>query len=127
MLAGAALEEEGEGSLKNRPCWVDGVGVVLLLLPPLLLVMSSLMVAERVRRWPFAARGDRPVDWIMTWMTMMCRSSLEPYCWCCCCRCCVCNYTRSLRRNWTEVDNNVTGRCMCVSGRALVLLLVAEL
>lgn len=59
-----AVAEDVTGSLKKRPSCAEGVGVVLALAlaPP----NSSLLVAERVRRWPLLLlpRGESPVCWI---------------------------------------------------------------
>lgn len=49
-IVGRMLAEQGAGSLKNRPCWADGVGVTLAFAPTPPPQSSSLLVAERVRR-----------------------------------------------------------------------------
>lgn len=69
-LAGTAAAPAA-GSWKNRPWEAEGGGVALFVLllpppPPLTPKISSLLVAERLRRcWPLETRGERPLGVIM--------------------------------------------------------------
>lgn len=71
---------DGPGwSLKNLPRWADGVGVMLCF-EPLPHFSCSLMVAERVRRWPLpvAFRGESTFPWIWIMALLSWFPQLEP-------------------------------------------------